>query len=52
MLQAMKTRVALGALLWTAFITLMHVQINVGWGTLGAYLDERQELKVGFLPVT
>jgi hypothetical protein len=48
----MKTRVALGAFVWMMFITLMHVQINVGWGAVEAYLYERQELKVGFLPVT
>lgn len=34
------------------FITLLHLQVNVGWGTLESYLFERQELKVGFLPVT
>lgn len=36
----------LGVLLWTLLISLAHVQLNVGWG------DKRQELIIGFLPVT
>ena len=53
----MKRKVLIGTVLWTLLITLGHVQLNVGWGALrkraavftGA---ERQELIVGFLPVT
>lgn len=53
----MKRKVLFGAILWTAFITLLHVQLNVGWARvrdeIGALLgDEREELLVGFLPVT
>ena len=42
----------MGAFVWMMCITLMHVQINVGWGAVESYLYQRQELKVGFLPVT
>ena len=49
--------VLLGSIVWTLFISLLHVQFNVGWGrlmdkarALGG--DQREELVVGFLPVT
>lgn len=50
-------KVALGAAAWTALITLVHVQLNVGWDTLrkeAAVLtgQAREEMIVGFLPVT
>lgn len=53
----MKRQVFIGAILWTAFITLLHVQLNVGWARLGTkiqalFSDEREELLIGFLPVT
>jgi hypothetical protein len=54
----MKRKVLIGALLWTAFITLLHVQLNVGWmrtwNKIQAFLgdEQREELLVGFLPVT
>lgn len=53
----MKRKVLIGAIVWTLFITLGHVQLNVGWQRLADELrilfgQERQELVVGFLPVT
>ncbi|QDU86617.1 hypothetical protein Pla163_37680 [Planctomycetes bacterium Pla163] len=53
----MKRKVLLGAILWTLLITLGHVQLNVGWARLADEMrilvgGERQELVVGFLPVT
>ena len=53
----MKRKVAIGALLWMALITLAHVQLNVGWDALRKEVavltgQEREELIVGFLPVT
>lgn len=53
----MKRKVLFGALLWAVLITVVHVQLNVGWSQLrkeAAILlgEERQELIVGFLPVT
>jgi hypothetical protein len=52
-----KLKVLVGSLLWALLITLAHVQINVGWGTLRHRFEvargrERAELVVGFLPVT
>jgi len=52
-----KRTVVLGACLWTLLITAAHVQLNVGWERLAAktrvFLGmEREELIVGFLPVT
>jgi len=54
---SVKRRVLIGTFLWTMLITLGHVQLNVGWGNLrkrAAVLTgaEREELIVGFLPVT
>jgi len=53
----MKFKVLLGSLVWLVLITVLHVQLNVGWASLGKKLrvtfgGERQELVVGFLPVT
>ncbi|MFT4541831.1 MAG: hypothetical protein ACI841_000299 [Planctomycetota bacterium] len=53
----MKRRVLIASILWTLFITIIHVQLNVGWGRLASNLnifaeEERAELVVGFLPVT
>lgn len=53
----MKRKVLVGALLWTALITLVHVSLNVGWSELRRRVavwrgEERAELIVGFLPVT
>ena len=53
----MKRQVAIRALLWTLLITLAHIQLNVGWSTLRREMavltgQEREELIVGFLPVT
>lgn len=53
----MKRKVAIGALFWMLIITLAHVQLNVGWSTLRREVavltgQEREELIVGFLPVT
>ena len=53
----MKRQVAIGACLWTLLITLVHVQLNVGWGELASKVrillgTEREEMIVGFLPVT
>ena len=54
---AMKLRVLIGSVLWTVLITLMHIQINVGWSGFAREMRvffglERPELVVGFLPVT
>ena len=53
----MKRRVFFGALAWAVLITVVHVQLNVGWATLRHEIDVRrgavrEELIVGFLPVT
>ena len=53
----MKSRVTLGAVLWLAFITVSHLWWNVGFAKLShrmgvALGEERDELVVGFLPVT
>lgn len=37
---------------WLGFITALHLHLNVGWDTIHARWFGRQELKVGFLPVT
>ena len=53
----MKRNVLLGSLAWLVLITLAHIQLNVGWSSLSRELsvmtgEEREELIVGFLPVT
>ena len=53
----MKLKVLVGALVWSLFITALHVQLNVGWRELQDRLKvlvgmQRAELVVGFLPVT
>ena len=53
----MKRKVILGALGWIAFISLVHIQMNIGWAHLrdsvtSAFAGVRQEMGVGFLPVT
>jgi len=49
----MRTKILSGALAWVLFITILHLQLNVGWKRLTAsFGGGRQELKVGFLPVT
>ena len=53
----MKLRILLGAVLWTALITLLHVWANVGFREFGTAVRiwlgfERQSLRVGYLPVT
>ncbi len=48
----MNSRVLGGALAWLLFITALHVHLNVGWERLRGAFEGRQELVVGFLPVT
>lgn len=48
----MKSRITAGALAWVLFISVLHVQLNVGWGRMLSFFAGRQELVVGFLPVT
>ncbi|MCA8943066.1 MAG: hypothetical protein R3F34_04690 [Planctomycetota bacterium] len=53
----MKRKVLFGTIVWTLLITLLHVQLNVGWSRLVheakvLVSGEREELIVGFLPVT
>lgn len=53
----MKTKVLLGSLAWLIVITVLHVQLNVGWRELVRQTRtlfgwQRSELVVGFLPVT
>lgn len=53
----MKLRILLGAALWTALITLLHIWANVGFGEFGGAVRiwlglERRILQVGYLPVT
>jgi len=53
----MKRRVAIGAALWLLLITTAHVLLNVGWSALRKEVavrtgQEREELRIGFLPVT
>lgn len=50
-------KVLIGSVLWTILISCLHVQLNVGWSELvqrvkAQFGEERQELVVGFLPVT
>lgn len=53
----MKLKVAIAASLWTLFISVLHVQLNVGWERLVENFQvaigaKRGEMVVGFLPVT
>ena len=53
----LKLKVAIGALVWTLFISALHVQLNVGWAQMVTNLQvavgaKRAEMVVGFLPVT
>lgn len=53
----MKLKVAIGVLLWAVLISVTHVQLNIGWGSVADSIavmrgEKRAELKVGFLPVT
>ena len=48
----MKKKVLLGSLVWLLSITLLHMQLNVGWDRLLRFLQGRSEMVVGFLPVT
>lgn len=53
----MKLKVGIGALVWACLISVLHVQLNVGWAALVDKVqvmrgEERAELVVGFLPVT
>lgn len=50
-------KVLLGSILWTLLISVLHVQLNVGWSNLAREFqsqlgEETDELVVGFLPVT
>ena len=50
-------KVFLGAVLWALLITVVHVQLNIGWSAVRHEIDVRrgmvrEELIVGFLPVT
>lgn len=54
----MKRNVFIGAMIWAALISVLHIHLNVGWGEFQKEVsstitgEERQELIVGFLPVT
>lgn len=53
----MKRKVLIGSLLWTLLVTLLHIQMNVGFANLLKEVQvlrgEREaDLVVGFLPVT
>jgi hypothetical protein len=53
----MKLKVLLGATAWLLLITVSHLGLNVGFDTLAQRYrvlvgEEREELIVGFLPVT
>ena len=53
----MKLKVTIGALVWALFVSVLHIQLNVGWSDLSRQMKvlvgaERGELIVGFLPVT
>jgi len=53
----LKLRILLGAVLWTALITFLHVWANVGFENFARIARvwvgvERPRLRVGFLPVT
>lgn len=56
-LLTMKHKILVGSSVWLVLITLLHVQLNIGWERLGKDVrvllgSERPELVVGFLPVT
>ncbi|HKX46596.1 MAG TPA: hypothetical protein VJP77_07825 [Planctomycetota bacterium] len=53
----MKRKILYGALVWACLISLVHLQLNVGWDELGRRVRvllgyQRDLLLVGFLPVT
>lgn len=53
----MKAKVLFVALAWALVISVLHVWLNVGWSKVaqsmgGLFGERRQELVVGFLPVT
>ena len=55
--QTMKLKILIGALLWTALVSALHVRMNIGTAALVSGIRvilglERQQLYVGFLPVT
>jgi len=52
-----KRNILIGAVLWLALVTILHLHLNVGWDRLANQIgvllgQERGELIVGFLPVT
>lgn len=53
----MKLRVITGSIVWLVVVTVLHVQLNVGWARVASHVrvllgSERAQLYVGFLPVT
>ncbi len=53
----MKRKVCIGALIWALLITVVHIQLNIGWSAIRHNIDvrrgaAREEMIVGFLPVT
>jgi hypothetical protein len=53
----MKAKLSAYTLAFLALISGLHIQLNVGWGTLieqweGFFDPQRRTLIVGFLPVT
>ena len=53
----MKRKMLTGAGIWVLLISLLHVQLNVGWNQAATSARvsvglERPGLSVGFLPVT
>jgi hypothetical protein len=53
----MKAKLLIFSLVWLSFITLSHISMNIGFERFQkkvrvALTEERDELIVGFLPVT
>ncbi|HVS19286.1 MAG TPA: hypothetical protein VMT18_11845 [Planctomycetota bacterium] len=53
----MKLRILFGSLVWTLLVTVLHIWANIGFTEFAADIRqavgaERQQLRVGFLPVT
>ncbi|MCA9001130.1 MAG: hypothetical protein KDB61_04340 [Planctomycetes bacterium] len=53
----MKRKVLIGSMVWTLLITLLHIQLNVGFDQLARKVqvmrgERPADLIVGFLPVT
>lgn len=53
----MKQKIFVGAITWLILVSVLHIQLNIGWAQLASQTrillgEERHTLEVGFIPVT